>query len=110
MKKQGNERNGENGKMATNGKNIQQDSEFFITTTDENGKEWTYSSEKYKLSEIDFLNLIRMTFVHKRSISIGEKLIAIYRDCRKEANKKLKDIGIELDENPKAIKTEYSSK
>jgi hypothetical protein len=94
--------------MAINGKN--KESEFFITTKDENGKFWTYESLCYKLTEIDLLNLIRMCFVHKRSITIGEKLIAIYRDCKKEADKNLKNIGVPINEKPKPNRTEHSSK
>lgn len=98
MKKLENEKQGEKLKKMNGKEKSIVNKEFFITTIDDDGKEWVYSSEKFKLTELDFLNLIKMCYVHKRSISVGEKLIAIYRDCKTEAEKNLKNIGVELEE------------
>jgi hypothetical protein len=81
------------------------DKEYFISTKDESGF-LIYSSEPFKLSEIDFINLIKVCLIEARNKTIGRKILAIYRDStedrKKEVTKaRLKMIGVEDEEFPR---------
>lgn len=81
------------------------DMDFFITTIDEKGRYVIYESEKFRLSEIDLINLIKICNIERRSVLIGNKLLDAYRDCtnhRKEiTEERLNLIGIKnKDEHP----------
>jgi len=75
------------------------DKEYFISTTDEKGDFLIYSSNYFKLSEIDLINLIKITLIEARSKMIGKKLLEVYRDStthRQEiTNQRLKLIGVD---------------
>lgn len=70
--------------------------EYYITTKE--GADYiTYSSEKYALSELEFLNLIKILLVEQRSKSIGRKFLEIFQHVNKSkkgAQEKLSMMGI----------------
>jgi hypothetical protein len=78
--------------------------EYYLSTRNEKGEYLVYSSEKFRLSEIDLLNLLKMCIKDMRSKTIGNKLLLIYRDStehRKEiTEERLTKIGIIEDEQP----------
>lgn len=75
--------------------------EFFIAVRMKNktGDYIVYSSDLFKLSEIDIINLIKICMIEARSKIIGRKILAVYEDStndRKEITlERLKKIGIE---------------
>jgi len=74
---------------------MKQEHNFYIATGKDNDY-LIYSSETYRLTEIEFLNLIKICFIEARSNSIGKRLIAIYKDnLGEKAIAQLKLIGIE---------------
>lgn len=85
-----------------------EDKEYYISTYDEDGELLVYKSENYRFSELDLLSLIKILFINRRNISIGERLLEIYRDSteyRKEITlHRLKRMGLNK-ENEKPTKT-----
>jgi hypothetical protein len=83
------------------------DKEYFIATKEKN-EYMIYASDIYKLSEIDFINLIKICLIEMRSKAIGKRILAIYRDStehRKEiTQQRLKLIGVIEDGNTKPTK------
>ena len=71
----------------------------------EKGIPIVYESDKFKLSEMEILNLIKVCTIERRSKLIGKKLIAIYRDSNPEtyAEEKLNLIGVK-NEKPKIFR------
>lgn len=88
--------------------------DFYISTQDENGEYVIYSSESFRLSEINILGLIKVCLIEGRSKEIGKKLLSIYRDStieRKHITKKrLELIGIKEEEAHEPPKKEKSPK
>jgi len=84
--------------------------EFFIATKSPKfkGEFVVYTSDPFKLSEIDIINLIKICILEARSKSIGKRLLAIYEDStddRKELTKqRLKYIGIEDEKRPETTR------
>lgn len=82
------------------------DKEFYFSTIDEKGEVELYSSERYALSEVEFLSLIRILLVNGRCKTIGKKALAVYEHSttnRKElSEERLILIGVE--KNEKEIK------
>lgn len=83
----------------------EKEQEFYFAVKDAKGKFIVYTSEKFKLSEIDIINLIKLCYVDRRSKSIGEKTLEMYKDStetiflkKEQAIEKLKKIGIKNDE------------
>jgi len=68
--------------------------DFFIAVED-NGF-LIYTSDNFKLTELDMLELIKTCYVERRRTLIGKKLLAIYRDCMPSeiSKKKLNLIGV----------------
>jgi len=89
-----------------NGK--QEDKEYFISTKEELGDYLIYSSDAFKLSEIDLINLIKITLIEARSKSIGKRLLEVYRDSTKQreelTEQRLKLIGVEQNGSKEPIK------
>jgi hypothetical protein len=88
-----------------NNKNEEQDfQEFYIAVKSAKlkGDFIIYTSESFKLSEIDIITLIKICILETRSKAIGKKILAVYEDStedRKElTRKRLKYIGINHDE------------
>ncbi len=80
------------------------ENEYYITTIDENGEPVIYESERFRFSEMEILNLIKICILEKRSIMIGKKILDIYIDSNPDqsyVNKKLNMIGIVTNEKPK---------
>ena len=73
------------------------DREFYLSTKI-GKKDFIYSSEAFRLSEIELLNLIKFCIVGRRNKEIGEKLLAVYQDStedRKElTEERLRKIGV----------------
>jgi hypothetical protein len=63
------------------------DKEYYISTIGEDGIDLIYSSDVYKLSEIDLINLIKICIVEGRSKQIGKKLMDVYLDSTKHRKK-----------------------
>lgn len=80
------------------------DEEYFIATIDDNGKYIIYTSEKFKLSEFDLINLIRICLIEQRSKVIGTKILGAYRDSTEHkkiiAKRRLEVIGIKEHDKP----------
>jgi len=80
------------------------DKDYFIATK-ERDEFMIYASDIFKLSEIDFINLIKICLIEARSKAIGKKILAVYRDStqhRKEiTQERLKLIGVMEDGNTK---------
>lgn len=84
--------------------NTNDDKEFFVATKDEIGDFLIYSSPSFVLSEIDFINLIKICLIEARSKKMGRKFLDVYKDStkyREEITKKrLNLIGVK-DEDKK---------
>lgn len=84
-----------------------EDKDYFIATKEKN-EYMIYASDIFKLSEIDFINLIKICVIEARSKAIGKKILAVYRDStqhRKEiTQERLSSIGIIEDEKFKPTK------
>lgn len=84
------------------------DKDFFLTTIDEKGSFLIYTSDTFKLSEFDILNLIKICMIEARSKTIGRKLLEVYKDSteyKKNVTKeRLKKLGINYDETKPVIK------
>ena len=88
-----------------------EDKEYYISTKDEDGDFLIYQSEAYRISEIDLINLIKITLIEARSNTIGRKLLEVYRDStheRKEVTEKRLDLIGVKNGKEKPIKTEIS--
>jgi hypothetical protein len=73
--------------------------EFFIAIKMKNKNDFVvYTSESFKLSELDIINLIKICIIEARSKIIGRKLLSIYEDSTKDrkdiTEERLKKIGI----------------
>lgn len=78
---------------------MEEEKEYYLSTLDENGAYLIYTSEGFKLSEIDVINLIKICLIEARSKTIGRKILEVYKDSNKKlAEEKLKKIGIENNE------------
>lgn len=87
---------------------LEYNQEFFISCFDEKGELIVYSSEPYKFSEINMINLIKICLIEERSKSMGKKLLSIYKDSTEHraeiTQKRLELIGIAHNEKPTAEK------
>lgn len=76
--------------------------EDYYLAIEENGETILYKSEKFRLSEIDIINLIKICLVQKRAVSLGKKILEVYKDStehkREETIKTLKKIGLNYEE------------
>lgn len=82
---------------------IEQQQEYYFSR--KIGKEYLiYSSDQYKLSELEILNLIKICILEGRSRIIGRKILAVYRDVNnnniEQVEKKLFSMGIKVNEKP----------
>lgn len=88
--------------------NGKEDKDYFISTTDEIGDYVIYSSEAFKLSEIDLINLIKICLIEARSKAIGRRLLEVYRDSTKHredlTERRLNLIGVSDDGKREPIK------
>lgn len=53
--------------------------EYYITTKDDEGM-LTYESQRYRLSEVEIIQLLKILLIEGRNKSIGRKLLDIYED------------------------------
>jgi hypothetical protein len=87
---------------------MENEKEYFIATLDTDGEPLIYMSEKYKLSEIDLINMIKICLVEQRSKGIGNKLKEAYIDStshRPEITKdRLTKIGVKDNGDNRPIK------
>jgi hypothetical protein len=83
--------------------------EYYLATRDTSKAFLVYTSEVFRLDEIDILNLIKILVVEERSKKLGNKVLAFYRDCSKhrieEAKEKLKLMGIAEEHDTKPSRT-----
>lgn len=84
------------------------DLDYYIATKDESGEFLIYASELFKLSEIDFINLIKICLILGRSKAIGKKILSVYQDStqhRQElTEQRLNAIGVTDNGSTKPIK------
>jgi hypothetical protein len=88
------------------------DKEYYLSTIDNKNQTWIYSSNGFKFSEIDIINLIKICLIEQRSKTIGKRILEIYKDSTSERHKitleRLKMIGIENKENEKPTRIRKS--
>ena len=74
--------------------NDDKEKEYFLSTLDERGDLLVYQSDKFKLSEFDIINLVKICLIERRNILIGKKILDVYRDStdfkEEEVREKLK--------------------
>lgn len=88
---------------------MDKEKEYFIATSDDSdGKPVIYQSEKFKLSEIDLINLIKICLIEQRSKGIGNKLKDIYLDSTQHrieiTQERLSKIGLKDNGNNNPVK------
>lgn len=88
---------------------MENEKEYFIATIDDSdGKPVIYMSEKYKLSELDLLNLIKICLVEQRSKGIGNKLCEAYMESTTHrtniTQERLNKIGVKSNGETKPTK------
>ena len=85
--------------------------EYYLAIRD-NGEIVLYESEKFKLSTIDLINLIKICLVQKRAVSLGRKILEVYKDSTRHKEKKtfetLKKIGLNNEEEQKPTRSKKS--
>lgn len=57
-----------------------------------------YKNEKFRISEVDMINLIRILLVERRNVTLGRKILDVYNDSTgysEQTLQKLKEIGLE---------------
>ena len=88
--------------------------EYYLSTVDKRGDLNVYESDKFKLSEIDIINLIKICLIERRNILIGKKILEVLRDStefkKDEVKEKLKKIGIEDEGRKPTIHTNAKRK
>lgn len=80
--------------------------EFYLSTIGEKENYIIFTSDLYKFSEIDIINMIKICLIDKRSKILGNKFLNVYKNCNineELINERLKDIGLIKDE-PKPTK------
>ena len=87
-----------------------EDKSFFVAVNDEERGmgHLIYKSDRFKLSELEMIKLIRVLLVDRRNVEIGRKLLDIYSDATGYSQKtieKLKQIGLEFGENGKPVQS-----
>lgn len=79
---------------------------YYISIKDEFGNYVSYVSEKFRISELEIINLIRLLFTERRSRILGLKILEIYRDAnehrKSEIFETLKKLGV--NDEPKTEK------
>lgn len=89
------------------------DKDYYVATLGEDGKFVVYQSEKFKLSEIDLINLIKVCLVEERNKRIGRKLLDAYKDSTEHrpiiTQQRLTQIGL-AEQNSKPINTRARTK
>lgn len=92
---------------------IDEQSFFYLSTLNDKKKPTIYISEKYRLTEIDVLTLIKICVNEKRNLRLGYKILEVYKDATNGKGKeKLKLIGIkdDTDNNQPTTPKEYNNK
>lgn len=84
------------------------DKDYFLSTLIKDKEYLIYSSEPFKLTEIDIINLIKICLVEGRSKYIGKRLLSVYRDSTIDrediTNERLIKIGVEKNGKPEISK------
>jgi hypothetical protein len=58
-----------------------------------------YKNEKFRISEVEMINLIRILLVERRNVTLGRKILDVYNDSTgysEQTLEKLRQIGLEL--------------
>ena len=80
---------------------------FFISTQDKSGGYVSYVSEKYRLSELEIMQIIRLMVIERRNVRLGNKILEVFRDSTEHRKEdiigRLKQLGINDDEKTRAI-------
>jgi hypothetical protein len=75
---------------------------YYIAIDDEERGFGHLIYEKFKISEIEMIKLIKILYVDRRFVSVGKKLLDVYNDSTGYTDltlEKLKQIGIGVKEN-----------
>ena len=79
--------------------NTDTEKEYYLSTLDKRGDLLVYESDRFKFSEFDIINLIKICLIERRNQEIGKKILEVLRDSteykKEEVKEKLKKIGIE---------------
>ena len=90
------------------------DKEYYISTKGEDDKFLIYESEKFRLSEIDLINLIKVCLIEERNKGIGRKLLEAYKDSTEHriqlTQQRLNQIGIKAEPNGKPTTSKARTK
>lgn len=88
---------------------LEDNKEYYFATKDEKSDFLVYTSDQFKLSEIDLINLIKICLIEARSKAIGKKLLEVYRDSTENrkniTQERLKLIGVNGDGEKKPTKS-----
>ena len=63
---------------------MSEDKEYYLATEKNKNNYLNYTSEAFKLSEIDLINLIKICLIEARSKIIGRRLLSVYKDSTEE--------------------------
>ena len=74
---------------------------FFLAIRDKKkkGNFIVYTSEAYKLTEQDLIDIIKILYVNKRAVILGRKIMSVYFDCTDYSPttyENLAKIGVEM--------------
>lgn len=88
--------------------NLEDTRDFFLSIKERKSGFVIYSSEGYKFTEIDIINLIKICLIEQRSKAIGKKILDIYKDStndrRELTEKRLTMMGLPTEEKKLEIK------
>jgi hypothetical protein len=86
--------------------------EFYLSVL-EDGTPLIFTSDVYKLEELDIINLIKLCLVERRSVSIGRKILEVYRESTKHrkiiTNRHLNRIGVIEDGERNPTRAKHSN-
>lgn len=78
---------------------------YYVCVKDKKSNFVVYESEPFRLSEIDFINLIKILMIERRNTKIGQRLVKIYQDSTIDrpdlTNERLQKIGLNQEKNEK---------
>jgi hypothetical protein len=89
---------------------MEKEKEFaeFYLAIDEGKDVIIYRSEKFALTTIDLINLIKICLVQRRAVDLGKKILAVFLDTEKDKKRTyeiLNNIGLKIQEDkPDTIK------
>lgn len=78
--------------------------EYYLATTNDKGEFIVYTSEPFKLTELEIIKLIKICMIECRDKTIGKRILSAYRDSTNDrialTEQRLNDIGIKANGKP----------